>query len=318
MRAPSFFGGNAPNPKTFNQFGEEDRVFIKKIKIRMYNFGSPRVGNASFAQLYDRLVPNSFRVVVDGDIVSGLPPSGYRHVGTEILIDSIGSGSIIIDPSFVERWLRTQLKSSVAVHSLLVYRKGLLGIKQAAEYMKQYANDSVLKSVDPIKVAVRLRNNVYVEKNMESTTQVATVLSSKPVDIERSVSVAIEDVSFTQSSANIAMRDLSPDLKKSGESFSNHGAEEVGNMIHQLSASEKLRTNNTEEVKVDQTVETKHYEKDVEQMQTLMQQIETAKKPGAINWLKDKTVGKFTSKRTNISHDQSVNDEVEDDDYVIR
>ena len=71
------------------------------------------------------MVPNSFRVVVDGDLVTGLPPTrGYRHVGTSVVVDSAGAGSIIIDPSFVESWLRIQSKSSVANHSLVMYRKG--------------------------------------------------------------------------------------------------------------------------------------------------------------------------------------------------
>jgi len=102
--------------------------FLKKINIYMYNYGSPRVGNNNFAQLYNKLVLCSYRICVDGDIVPALPPPGkYYHIGTEILIDSVGAGSIIIDPSFVEVWLRTHMKSSVAVHSLLVYRRGLLG-----------------------------------------------------------------------------------------------------------------------------------------------------------------------------------------------
>lgn len=48
----------------------------------MYNFGSPRVGNAPFAQLFDKFVPDGFRVVVDGDIVSSVPYSnaGFKHV----------------------------------------------------------------------------------------------------------------------------------------------------------------------------------------------------------------------------------------------
>ena len=102
--------------------------FLKKINIYMYNYGSPRVGNNNFAQLYNKHVLCSYRICVDGDIVPALPPPGkYYHIGTEILIDSVGAGSIIIDPSFVELWLRTHMKSSVAVHSLLVYRRGLLG-----------------------------------------------------------------------------------------------------------------------------------------------------------------------------------------------
>jgi acetate kinase len=70
------------------------------------------------------------------------------------------AGSIIIDPSFVERWLRTHMKSSVAVHSLLVYRKGLLGIKLAAEFMR--ANASTVTGVDPLRLALKVRTHHQV------------------------------------------------------------------------------------------------------------------------------------------------------------
>lgn len=98
-------------------------VGVRRVKVTMYNFGSPRVGNGFFALLYNRVVPDSFRTVVDGDLVTSMPPTGYRHVGTQAVVDNLGAGSIIIDPSFIERRLRTHTKSSVSVHSLLVYRK---------------------------------------------------------------------------------------------------------------------------------------------------------------------------------------------------
>ena len=34
----------------------------KKIKVGMYTFGSPRVGNWSFSHFLNRIVPNSFRI----------------------------------------------------------------------------------------------------------------------------------------------------------------------------------------------------------------------------------------------------------------
>jgi predicted lipase len=43
------------------------------IKVNMYSFGGPRVGNPSFRQHYDTCVPTSYRVVMDGDIVPGWP-----------------------------------------------------------------------------------------------------------------------------------------------------------------------------------------------------------------------------------------------------
>ena len=93
----------------------------KKILVTttMYNFGCPKVGNWAFAEHYDKNVPDSFRIVVDGDLVSAVPPTrDYAHIGTQVIVDSIGAGSIIIDPSFVERHLHTSIKTSVSVHSL--------------------------------------------------------------------------------------------------------------------------------------------------------------------------------------------------------
>ncbi|GMF21984.1 unnamed protein product [Phytophthora fragariaefolia] len=50
------------------------------IKVNMYNFGGPRVGNPSFRQHYDRCVPTSYRVVMDGDIVPGWPKFVRKRV----------------------------------------------------------------------------------------------------------------------------------------------------------------------------------------------------------------------------------------------
>jgi hypothetical protein len=76
---------------------------------------------------------------VDGDLVSGVPKTGFKHSGTEIIIDSVGAGSIIIDPSFVEKILRTQNRTSMSVHSLNFYRKGLQGVMAATEYVRQHS-----------------------------------------------------------------------------------------------------------------------------------------------------------------------------------
>lgn len=57
------------------------------VTIGTYTFGSPKVGNWVVAQLYDRLVPDTFRIVVDGDVVCATPPiTSYVHVGTEVHI----------------------------------------------------------------------------------------------------------------------------------------------------------------------------------------------------------------------------------------
>lgn len=57
-------------------------------------FGQPRVGNAAFASLYTKLVPNTIRVTNDHDIVPHLslyyyylPQKTYHHFPREVGYD---------------------------------------------------------------------------------------------------------------------------------------------------------------------------------------------------------------------------------------
>ena len=77
----------------------------RRKNITMYSFGSPRVGNKLFAEAYDALVPDSFRIVNKGDPVSLMPPpwAFYTHIGHAVLLNS--SGEFVVDPSFAERRL---------------------------------------------------------------------------------------------------------------------------------------------------------------------------------------------------------------------
>ena len=38
---------------------------MPRLRIAMYNFGSPRVGNKHFTTLFDQRVPNAFRVIYE-------------------------------------------------------------------------------------------------------------------------------------------------------------------------------------------------------------------------------------------------------------
>ena len=63
------------------------------------------MGNAEFAGAYDAFVPNTFRFVNDGDIVTGFPKYQYvpeflgwtyKHVGNCVVVDKYGD--LIINP----------------------------------------------------------------------------------------------------------------------------------------------------------------------------------------------------------------------------
>lgn len=50
---------------------------LKRYQVFLYTFGMPRVGNKDFAEAHDNLVPQSFRVVREGDKVARFPPCRF-------------------------------------------------------------------------------------------------------------------------------------------------------------------------------------------------------------------------------------------------
>ena len=125
------------------------------VTVANYTFGAPKNGNWIFGNMYDKLVPNTFRTVVDGDIVVGLPPTwSYRHVGTEVLVDPLGAGSVIIDPSFVERRLRTSVRSSISVHAMSVYKRGIDGVYDASSFLQQASMSGHDETFDSLRLAL--------------------------------------------------------------------------------------------------------------------------------------------------------------------
>ncbi|CAI9117970.1 OLC1v1019464C1 [Oldenlandia corymbosa var. corymbosa] len=57
------------------------------ISVTMYNFGSPRVGNKKFAELYNEKVHDSWRVVNHRDIIPTVPRlMGYCHVAQPVYL----------------------------------------------------------------------------------------------------------------------------------------------------------------------------------------------------------------------------------------
>ncbi|GMI31159.1 hypothetical protein TrRE_jg11443 [Triparma retinervis] len=62
------------------------------VKVRVFTFGEPRLGNDKFAEAYGGEVDESWRVVNKGDIISHIPMQsfGYEHEGTEVWMESGG------------------------------------------------------------------------------------------------------------------------------------------------------------------------------------------------------------------------------------
>lgn len=72
---------------------------LRRSHFYVYTYGSPRVGNSHFQELYNQLVPHTFRVVNMKDVVPRLPRemSIYKHVGRTVLLEQVNE--VIADES---------------------------------------------------------------------------------------------------------------------------------------------------------------------------------------------------------------------------
>ena len=94
----SAFGGKSETGEHPQQGTKRDPPRPKSL--RLYNFGSPRVGNEAFAELFDALtgegfIDQAYRIVNGEDVVARLPRTvnalvlgkiNYEHVGTTVLL----------------------------------------------------------------------------------------------------------------------------------------------------------------------------------------------------------------------------------------
>jgi Lipase (class 3) len=78
--------------------------------VSVYTFGSPRTGNAKFANLYDGLVKSHWRCVVAGDATVSTPVSlGYEHAGKTALFTR--NGQLTLEKVVHLRWWQSETSS---------------------------------------------------------------------------------------------------------------------------------------------------------------------------------------------------------------
>eukprot|EP00733_Pompholyxophrys_punicea_P000416 Pompholyxophrys_punicea_v1_NODE_114_length_3391_cov_11.826439.p1 type:complete len:789 gc:universal NODE_114_length_3391_cov_11.826439:976-3342(+) len=105
------------------------------FEIVCYTFGQPQVGNFRYAQEYNRLVPKTFRVVNDADLVT----RAYRllvHHNHEVVIDK--QGNVLELATFLERVFLTSPALGLSAHFLSSYRESLLNCEKKNELLKNF------------------------------------------------------------------------------------------------------------------------------------------------------------------------------------
>ena len=90
-------------------YPDEVKLILEKSNIVSYTYGAARIGNPEYKKIYDKLVPCTFRIINNMDIIPRLPRSSmltrYEPVGRTVIINSANSSIWIegesegLDPS---------------------------------------------------------------------------------------------------------------------------------------------------------------------------------------------------------------------------
>jgi len=91
------------------------------------NVASPRVGDHRFCHLYEKHLPEALRVVIDRDMVPGVPQQFllFEHIGHEAFLDE--KGYALVDRTPIERAFVRGGKGQLAAHTFPVYDSGIYG-----------------------------------------------------------------------------------------------------------------------------------------------------------------------------------------------
>lgn len=92
---------------------------LTRREIFVSTFGAPRVGNRPFRDLYDKVVPIHWRMVVGPDVVAKLPKMGYAHCGRKVLLTV--NGDLFMDPNSLELNLWSGDTASILYHRKASY-----------------------------------------------------------------------------------------------------------------------------------------------------------------------------------------------------
>jgi hypothetical protein len=131
-----------------NILTNKEQVF-REAQVTLYTYGSPRIGNTAFSNLLNRKIRNYYRIELDGDIVTMIPPyfsfiGFYSHAGVQVVVDSEGAGNMIVKPLIIERVLLSSATTSIGNHDLNLYRSCIekcFDKSELQEYLEKEKNN---------------------------------------------------------------------------------------------------------------------------------------------------------------------------------
>ncbi|KAK3258751.1 hypothetical protein CYMTET_32217, partial [Cymbomonas tetramitiformis] len=146
--------------------------------VAMCTFGQPRVGNDQFADIFTHLVPNAIRMVCKGDVVTTVPKSGFKHVGTHVTLLGGGGYQIAQKGGWADLMNRFRTGFSGQDHLILNY---LSNFAMCEEWLYDHARgEAYLEPTNSFGEARRARSSAF--KALVSQVRILEDSISPPED----------------------------------------------------------------------------------------------------------------------------------------
>ncbi|KAL0038251.1 hypothetical protein WJX79_010181 [Trebouxia sp. C0005] len=99
------------------------------VEVRCYIFGAPRTGNHAFAADYNRVVPDTWSIINDQDVVTrgGKFVVLYKRPGKRVIVNN--EGRMMVSPSSMEASIQQSIGGQKADHHLLTsYHQAVMSV----------------------------------------------------------------------------------------------------------------------------------------------------------------------------------------------
>ncbi|CCW67378.1 unnamed protein product [Phytomonas sp. Hart1] len=141
-------GGGLASLCAYSVTRELHRIKYPIQEVTVYSYGTPRIGNTIFCRLYNHMVPRTFRVTNESDLVATMGIFCDSHVGIEVKIDR--NGNYIVKPTDIEKIFPPTKGTGLSVmnHLMSAYGASLNTIAMHSQCLARCWNPYLTKASD--------------------------------------------------------------------------------------------------------------------------------------------------------------------------
>ncbi|KAL0026556.1 hypothetical protein WJX77_006522 [Trebouxia sp. C0004] len=136
-------------------------------EVICYSFGAPRTGNHAFADDYNRMVPDTWSIINDQDVVTreGKFVFLYKRPGNRVIVNK--QGHMMVSPSFMESSVQQSTAGqSVEQHFLTSYHHSIMAVI-LAQFSRIGFSDGMEGVVSLVKASPYLKDLLEIHMGMQ-------------------------------------------------------------------------------------------------------------------------------------------------------